>query len=420
MRKIGYYLVIIAFSICLVITGCDKKTKQVIDYSNAETFEAALNAGENLEGKIVRFVAKDFKPDSAFGYNVIAGEHLNFVSANHPNIKIGDEVTVKCLSIQSFMKSWIIQYERVDAVESSSPAKTTTTTGKTTNLTTSSQKQVLDYSDAASFETALNSGVNTEGKTVKIVAKDFIPDSAFGYNVVAGEHLNFVSSKHPNIKVGDEVVVRCLSVESVMKSWIIQYELVDRVEVTTHNSEPTTEKESQISINTENTTHSSTPAKESVYSVKSGLWTIEVPSYWVKSNDFESFLAYAETGGKVAMLTFESEYDESDPVGFYWLDTENERNEVINSLYAGMMSSGTVKNCKLIKTEIIETEEYQGVLWVSEFESYDLQSTMLSFMFPSEEDNHWVSLQCSFSNNAGEHSYEEEFRKILSTIKKTS
>lgn len=50
----------------------------IIDYGDAESFEVALNEGKNLEGKVVRFVAGEFHPDSKLGYNVWAGEHLNF------------------------------------------------------------------------------------------------------------------------------------------------------------------------------------------------------------------------------------------------------------------------------------------------------------------------------------------------------
>ncbi len=98
------------------LTACGTKTT-VIDYADAESFEAALNAGENLEGKVVRFVAGEFHPDSALGYNVWAGEHLNFVSSRNPDIKEGDIVTVRALTIESAMGSWIINYEKVDNAE---------------------------------------------------------------------------------------------------------------------------------------------------------------------------------------------------------------------------------------------------------------------------------------------------------------
>lgn len=93
----------------------DSPTEEVmIDYGDAESFEAALNEGENLENKVVRFIAGDIHPNSTFGYNVWAGEHLNFVSSRNPDIRTGNIVTVKISTIENFLGSWIISYEKVD------------------------------------------------------------------------------------------------------------------------------------------------------------------------------------------------------------------------------------------------------------------------------------------------------------------
>ena len=86
----------------------------VIDYGDAESFEAALNEGKNLEGKVVRFTAKEIHPNSAIGFNVWAGEHLNFVSSRNPDIEVNDTVTVRTTTIESISGSWIINYEKVD------------------------------------------------------------------------------------------------------------------------------------------------------------------------------------------------------------------------------------------------------------------------------------------------------------------
>lgn len=94
----------------------------VIDYGDAESFEAALNAGEKLEGKIVRFVAYEYHPDSGVGCNIWAGEHLNFVSDSDPGVRANDTVIVRVTEVQAMdvddYTSWIIEYEMVDnAVE---------------------------------------------------------------------------------------------------------------------------------------------------------------------------------------------------------------------------------------------------------------------------------------------------------------
>ena len=104
-------LIIIGMLI-LAVTGCGSASVE-LDYGDAESFEAALNAGENLEGKTVRFLAGELHPDSAMGYNVWAGEHLNFISARNPDIKTGDNVDVKATEITSSLGSWFIKYEKI-------------------------------------------------------------------------------------------------------------------------------------------------------------------------------------------------------------------------------------------------------------------------------------------------------------------
>lgn len=124
----------------------------MIDYGDAESFEAALNEGKKLEGKVVRFIAGEFHPQSKLGYNVWAGEHLNFVSSRNPDIKEGDTVTVKTTTIENMAGSWVINYEKVenavitdDTVTYSKPKETTaaTTTAKPkTTATTTAKKDV--------------------------------------------------------------------------------------------------------------------------------------------------------------------------------------------------------------------------------------------------------------------------------------
>lgn len=106
---------IIFSMLCMTLCACGSKSI-VVDYADAASFEAALNAGENLEGKTLIFEALELHPDSAAGYNVWAGEHLNFISSRNPDIKAGDQVAVKATVIESNMGSWFIQYEKIDGV----------------------------------------------------------------------------------------------------------------------------------------------------------------------------------------------------------------------------------------------------------------------------------------------------------------
>lgn len=106
--------VLLAIVIVFSLTACGKQEEVVIDYADAESFEAALNNGENLEGKIVSFVVQELHPDSALGYNVWAGDHLNFVSDRNPDIAVNEQVTVKVNTIRNTLGSWVIQYEKIE------------------------------------------------------------------------------------------------------------------------------------------------------------------------------------------------------------------------------------------------------------------------------------------------------------------
>lgn len=77
------------------------------------------------------------------------------------------------------------------------------------------------------FEEGLNNGDNMEGSVVEIKVDDFVPDSAFGYNIQTGQHLNFVSDSHPDVKVGDTLIVEVESIENVLGSYVISYEKVE-------------------------------------------------------------------------------------------------------------------------------------------------------------------------------------------------
>lgn len=113
------------------------------------------------------------------------------------------------------------------SIESTQPVNNQSDTNKTEDTSSETEKVVIDYGDEKAFEAALNKGDNLEGKIVQFTARDLHPDSAFGYNVVSGEHLNFVSDRNPDIKVGDTAVVRSTIIKSVLGSWIIEYEKVD-------------------------------------------------------------------------------------------------------------------------------------------------------------------------------------------------
>lgn len=141
----------------------------MIDYGDAESFEAALNEGKNLEGKVVRFIAGEFHPQSKLGYNVWAGEHLNFVSSRNPDIQEGDTVTVKTTTIENMAGSWVINYEKVenavvgeDTITYSKPKETTAAKPKTTTTaTTTAKEETTEAETSAPDKPAENKAENT-------------------------------------------------------------------------------------------------------------------------------------------------------------------------------------------------------------------------------------------------------------------
>ncbi|ADU21865.1 hypothetical protein [Ruminococcus albus] len=89
-----------------------------LDYGDEEAFEAALNSGDDLNGKTVSIIAQELHPESIYGYNIWAGIHLNFVSPDDPNVQVGDVLTVRITNAELVDQSWIIRYDMVEnAVE---------------------------------------------------------------------------------------------------------------------------------------------------------------------------------------------------------------------------------------------------------------------------------------------------------------
>ena len=94
----------------LMLTGCG--TKGMTPDVTVVELEKMLNDGEIVTGKIVEITVDDFAPASAFGYNIMTGEHLNFVSTSNPDVKVGDTLIVKVGEVQSMLGSFIIEYTK--------------------------------------------------------------------------------------------------------------------------------------------------------------------------------------------------------------------------------------------------------------------------------------------------------------------
>lgn len=86
----------------------------LVDYYDSASFEKALNDGEKVNGKIVLFDVKEYKPKSALGINCWSGEHLNFISQKEIAVKKGDSVIARITEEPSKkLNSWIIPYDAV-------------------------------------------------------------------------------------------------------------------------------------------------------------------------------------------------------------------------------------------------------------------------------------------------------------------
>jgi hypothetical protein len=83
-----------------------------IDYTDAVSFEKALNDGEKVNGKIVQFDVVAYEPDSALGIDCWSGEHLNFISEYELDVNVGDIIVGYVTQEASkSLGSWKIPYE---------------------------------------------------------------------------------------------------------------------------------------------------------------------------------------------------------------------------------------------------------------------------------------------------------------------
>lgn len=110
--KRNLLVVSLLMAIGMFLVGCNvEDVANIVDYESAEDFEAAINNGEGVEGKYVMVEVNKIEPDSAFGFNVQAGEHLNFVDAENPKAKEGDHVVFQVEKVANMFGSYIITYK---------------------------------------------------------------------------------------------------------------------------------------------------------------------------------------------------------------------------------------------------------------------------------------------------------------------
>ena len=85
-----------------VLTACAKAVEP--DYTTQEA-EAALNDGDDLEGKTVEITVDAYEPSGTLGYTIQTGEHLNVVSNENPKVKVGDTLVVKINKVENVLNT---------------------------------------------------------------------------------------------------------------------------------------------------------------------------------------------------------------------------------------------------------------------------------------------------------------------------
>ncbi len=156
----------------------------------------------------------------------------------------------------------------------------------------------------------------------------------------------------------------------------------------------------------------------STYSVVIDQFLVQIPSYWSQDTSVEQFKAYAESSG--ATLGAYTIYEGKKTVGFDWLDTEEERNYNIQAMFETIedATGGNANHFELISTEVIELSGVKGVLWSYRGLVIDIPTTCYTLVIPSEENNCWFYVECLFTDRT-EYRYDDSFRDIISSIKKT-
>lgn len=131
-KKIFLIFFVMFFQL-IILTGCSSSNivptnamiennnlEFKIDYNDAETFENDLNNGINTEGKVVKFKVIEYNLNTLYGNNAWAGEHLNFISKDDPQLNIDNEVVCKIVSVNEKFGSWYVNYEILEIIDKES------------------------------------------------------------------------------------------------------------------------------------------------------------------------------------------------------------------------------------------------------------------------------------------------------------
>lgn len=249
----------------------------------------------------------------------------------------------------------------------------------------------IDYEDAESFEKALNDGTNLVGKVVQFVVGEVRPNSAYGYNIWAGEHLNFVSSINQNVEEGDIITVKVTNISNEWGSWIIEYVRISN----DYDEYIKTQKD----------------AFDNNIVVSIGCYNYTIPIYWVSDiyDKYELYRAYAEMNGKVAMLQIVVQPDDIEPVTYETLREDDEDGTM------GRIIASWFDSCGEVSSEMFDNGDIQGFVYNVDFVHKGYSGECVCLCFPSEKDSSWIYVYLTQTDNT-DYFYNDDFYKILRSI----
>lgn len=237
MKKVSSLILIIITALSLVACGIDSNPldslnpEQVtIDFENEKDFEAALNADFDVIRKVVTFTVDKIAPDSAFGFNLQTGEHLNFCSEEPQDVNEGDTVTVRVIEVDTFLVSYIISYEMISdsailSTQSEDNKIKVSDSGVASIILNESNSSIYSVGDVGygSFDFKGNIEYSDEYEAFNISANDFIlvssnpevvelspypfQDKLTDYRVYFFIHTNGAGTSTLHIETKDGVVV---------------------------------------------------------------------------------------------------------------------------------------------------------------------------------------------------------------------
>ena len=170
LKKIVKFVLVAG--IIFILSGCSNSNQNEADYTTKEA-EAALNDGEDIEGKTVKITVDKLVPNSAFGYNIQTGEHLNFVSESNPKVNDGDSLIVKVTNVKSVAGSFIIEYTEVSKIENSTSKKKESASSSESSSEEKYEFDSTRYVDKTPLDDLMRDPEQYKGVKQSFVAKVF-------------------------------------------------------------------------------------------------------------------------------------------------------------------------------------------------------------------------------------------------------